>query len=350
MPVSVMRRAIDEIYSAGLITERLSIVWHAGEPTVLPVRYYREAFDAIEDTAQGRFDVLHNMQTNGTLLTPAWVEVIEAENIRIGISVDGPAYLHDLHRKDRRGKGTHAQTLRGMQSLREARIPFHTISVVTADSLSYPDEIFDFFMENGVSEAGFNVEESEGGHGASSLNGPEQEKRVEAFWRRLFEREQTSGGVIRIREFERAMAAILGTDTKAPFADLAGRNDQVVPLKILSVAANGNFSTFSPELLGAANAIYGDFVFGNVHRRGAIAASLQSREFRKTASEIWRGIERCARTCEYYCVCGGGAPSNKLFENGAFESSETMYCRTSVQMPAQIVLEHLESRFESATA
>jgi radical SAM protein with 4Fe4S-binding SPASM domain len=49
-----------------------------------------------------------------------------------------------------------------------------------------------------------------------------------------------------------------------------------------------------------------------------------------------------AESCAYYGYCGGGAPANKYYENGSFNSTETLYCRYSVQMPLDIVLSDIE--------
>jgi uncharacterized protein len=59
--------------------------------------------------------------------------------------------------------------LRGIEHLREAEIPFYTISVLTRDALDYPDELFDFYSSNGVRSVAFNIEEIEGPHQSSSL-------------------------------------------------------------------------------------------------------------------------------------------------------------------------------------
>ena len=58
-----------------------------------------------------------------------------------------------------------------VQRLHDHGIDFNTITVLTADSLAYPDELFDFFVEHVVASVGFNVEEVEGPHVASSLAG-----------------------------------------------------------------------------------------------------------------------------------------------------------------------------------
>jgi uncharacterized protein len=54
------------------------------------------------------------------------------------------------------------------------------------------------------------------------------------------------------------------------------------------------------------------------------------------------GVEACERRCAYFGFCGGGAPANKWFENGDLASTETLYCRSMVQRPFDVVLECLE--------
>jgi uncharacterized protein len=341
MSLRTIQAAVSMVLDGGLVEGRLCIVWHAGEPLVLPVSYYEEAFAAIEQTVKGRFEISHSVQSNGTLIDGSWCEFFKQQPVRIGLSIDGPAFLHDRHRKSRQGKATHAQTMRGARELREHGIPFHVIAVVSADSLDHAEAIFRFFEEHEIHEVGFNVEELEGDHSFSSLEGNRAAERIEKFWQRLYELSESSSGSVEIREFQRAARAILTSSAEGPWEQRAQHNDLVLPFRILSVDCHGRVSTFSPELLGIRNARYNDFTFGQVgqHDLQAIRAS---EPFQRVATEVWRGVEACARTCEYFSVCGGGAPSNKYFENGSFASTTTMYCRTSIQLPIQVVLSGLE--------
>jgi uncharacterized protein len=47
--------------------------------------------------------------------------------------------------------------------------------------------------------------------------------------------------------------------------------------------------------------------------------------------------------CEYFNVCGGGAPANKIYENGTANSTQTAYCR-SHQIAIDVVLDMIENR------
>jgi len=47
------------------------------------------------------------------LLNQAYCDLIKAFRVRMGVSVDGPEFLHDRHRVSRSGKGTFSQVMAG---------------------------------------------------------------------------------------------------------------------------------------------------------------------------------------------------------------------------------------------
>lgn len=151
---------------------------------------------------------------------------------------------------------------------------------------------------------------------------------------------QKERGTILIREFDSAEEKIRSGFSVRQSA-FPWINEQVRPFGIVSVDCEGNFSTYSPELLGMTLAPYGDFSFGNV-LRDDFADALETPKFRQVLEDIQTGVKRCADTCAYFGYCGGGAPANKYYENGSFTSGQTMYCRYSVQMPLDIVLADIE--------
>jgi uncharacterized protein len=114
-----------------------------------------------------------------------------------------------------------------------------------------------------------------------------------------------------------------------------------MPFALVSVAHDGGFSTFSPELLGQRSAEFGAFTFGNVARDGYLD-SARGERFARVWSAIVRGTRLCEATCAHYNFCGGGAPANKLYENGDFGSGETLYCRSVLKRPFEAVLARLE--------
>jgi uncharacterized protein len=323
------------VFGSDLVRQPFTLLWHAGEPTVLPASFYEQATVLLEQYNDSGFEVTQSFQTNATLIDDAWCEFIKRRNVHVGVSVDGPAFLHDLHRRTRRGGGTFERTLRGMRRLHDHGIDFNTITVLTADSLAYPDELFDFFVENGVTSVSFNVEEIEGPNVSSSLSRSGTEERFRRFYSRFLDLVLAADRPMEVREFNTAQGAL------SHRLDAGLRTQECRPFAILNVDCEGNFSTYSPELLGLSGPRHGSFAFGNV-ARDSLEAVLAQPRFIALDDEIRRGVERCHETCSYAPFCGGGPPGNKFFENGDFATTETMSCRLHKQVTFDVALNKLE--------
>ena len=322
-------------FRSGLVRQPFTLLWHAGEPTVLPASFYEQATVLLERYNNSGFEVTQSFQTNATLINDAWCDFIKRRNVHVGVSVDGPAFLHDRYRRTRRGGGTFEKTLQGMRRLHDHGIDFNTITVLTADSLAYPDELFDFFVENGVTSVGFNVEEVEGPHVASSLARGGTEERFRRFYSRFLDLALAADRPMEVREFDTAQVSL------SHRVDPGFRTQECRPFAILNVDCEGNFSTYSPELLGLSGPRHGSFALGNVVRNSLEGVLAQPR-FIALDDEIRRGVERCHETCSYSPFCGGGPPGNKFFENGDFASTETLSCRLHKQVTFDVALTKLE--------
>ena len=177
----------------------------------MPVSWYEEAFSVIEEFPGAREKVVHSFQTNGTLINKQWCEFIQRHNVEIGLSIDGPEFIHDHHRKTRGGEGTHARAMRGAEMLKDTGIPFGVVAVISDISLNYPQELFDYFLELGIDGVGFNIEEVEGANDESSLDQP-GEDRVREFLQTVYNLNKAAGYPLRIREFEIARQNIMNPD------------------------------------------------------------------------------------------------------------------------------------------
>jgi uncharacterized protein len=330
------RRLADD----GLLGDDLTIVWHAGEPLVLPPAYYEDAFAAIKDALGADCDISHSIQTNATLIDDAWCDFFLKHAVKVGVSVDGPEQLHDRSRRTRSGRGTHAKVMRGLAALRRAGIPHHAIAVVTEESLEQADAIHAFFCAQEIHDVGFNFDEAEGVHHTSSIADHEEAHR--AFIERMLDHMMESRGQYQVRELACMFRLIAeGVSTYRFRGRSLPENGQTMPFALVSVACNGDFSTFSPELLGQRNQHFANFVLGNVHAVGYYEAA-RGEAFAKLWEVVQRGVAACESTCAYFDYCGGGAPANKLYENGSIDSAETLYCRSMIQRPFEAALSKIE--------
>jgi uncharacterized protein len=193
------------------------------------------------------------------------------------------------------------------------------------------DEMLDFYLSEGIDHVCFNVEESEGDHVSDLFADGDYRLRHESFLRRFWQRGRTSG-VQFVREIDLAIERIFRPE------EVAARNIQVEPFGMLNVDSRGNVSSFSPELLGLHNADYGDYLFGNICFQ-SLAEIHDSCMKSALLRDIRAGVEACRSSCEYFSVCGGGAPINKFSENGSFASTRTSFCALTQMVPTDIVLD-----------
>ena len=110
---------------------------------------------------------------------------------------------------------------------------------------------------------------------------------------------------------------------------------------MLNVDCQGRVSSFSPELLGLKHTDYADFIIGNINT-DSLDDMLRSAAMHAMQRDIAAGVALCRETCEYFSVCGGGAPVNKLSENGSFASAATSFCRLTHMVPVDIILDAFE--------
>ncbi len=330
-----------KVFASGLIEDEFTVVWHAGEPLAVPIAFYEEAFARIAELDRQyntkRYKVFHAIQTNATLMNQAWCDLIKKHDVKVGVSIDGPAFLHDAHRTTRSGRGTHARTMQGVALLQRNHIDVRVIVVLTQDALDYADEIFRFFVDHGIRHVGFNIEEVEGIHQSSTLEMAGTEARYRAFMQHFYELTKRSNHVLKVREFEHIRNMILrGTSITA---------GQFTPFNIINIDHQGHFSTFSPELLTMQSEVYGDFILGHI-AHDTFESVCNTHKFQRINADVQAGVALCQRTCEYFALCGGGAPVNKYCENNSFRSAETLYCKLSHQVPVDIILTDIEASID----
>ena len=341
---STVTKLFTELFASGWNNPDLTVLWHAGEPLAVPIDFYREAFATIErlrpKDGPWPVRVKHSFQTNGMLIDEAWCDFFKEWNVGVGISIDGPRELHDAHRKTRSGAGTFDKTIAGVRRLRDAGYPFHILSVLGRASLEMPEEMLAFYVSEGIDHVCFNVEESEGDYVSDLFQGAELRQRYETFLRTFWHLARADGRVKFVREIDHALPRVFRPE------GVRARNIQVEPLGMINVDSHGNVSSFSPELLGYKNADYGDFLLGNINRQ-SLAEIYQASVDSAFLRDIKKGVEACRAHCEYFSVCGGGAPVNKFFENGRFDSTTTSFCTLTQMVPTDLILEALD-KFEQS--
>ncbi|MGW2867789.1 cyclophane-forming radical SAM peptide maturase AmcB [Kitasatospora sp. NPDC001225] len=307
-------RSIREIAT---VDAPMDLVWHAGEPLALGTSRLSELTDPFE-SLRHEGQLHHYVQTNGTLVSDRWCEFFAEREVRVGVSIDGPAEFN-AERVDRRGKPVFDRTLRGIARLRRHGIGFSTIAVVTVDSIGRPEDLLDFFAELGCHTVGLNIEEREGANAHRPV--PMFEAATE-FWNRAIAWTRSNPGLT-VREIDR-----LGAYLRSLRGGDGWQSVRIDPIP--TVSSIGDVVLLSPELAGVQSPEYHDFQAGNVLQL-TIRDMLANAHRLRYVDEFLTGLDACEATCEYFGFCRGAQAGNRFFENGRFDSTETNHCRVSRQ-------------------
>lgn len=330
MSPATVAATVTRLRDESLLGPEIRILWHAGEPALAGLEFFHQAFSVVNRALAETTRVIHHVQTNATLIDQRWADFFAAHHVKVGVSLDGPEHIHDAQRRYPDGSGAHAGAMKGVSNIMQAGVAPGVICVVTSRSLDYAQQIHDFFCSSGLQFISFNAEEVDGIHRCSSLSSsPGWQQGYERFLTTFLLRSRECRSSLKVREFTRVEQWLRDRQARACGA--------AIPLHHLTVTVNGDFSTFSPELINAHHCGYEDFILGNVHEQ-PIRSVLVHPKLRRIWAQIREGLERCKAECSLFSLCGGGEPSNKLFENGTCSSTRTTACEAGIRIPYRVVL------------
>ena len=104
MSLEMLEKLTREYIAANDVPE-VTFNWHGGEPLVMGLDFYKKAVEFQKQYADGK--IIHDtLQTNGTMITREAADFFSQNNFLLGISIDGPADIHDKFRKDKGGHPT----------------------------------------------------------------------------------------------------------------------------------------------------------------------------------------------------------------------------------------------------
>jgi uncharacterized protein len=135
-------------YIASQDTPEVNFAWQGGEPTMMGLDFFRRALELQQEHADGK-RITNSIQTNGILLYDEWCAFFAEHGFLVGLSIDGPAELHDAYRVDRGDRPTHAAVVRAAELLVEHGAQFNTLTSVARANSEHPLEVYRFLREIG---------------------------------------------------------------------------------------------------------------------------------------------------------------------------------------------------------
>jgi His-Xaa-Ser system radical SAM maturase HxsB len=129
--------------------KELYIEFQGGEP-LLNFKVIKHIIEDVRSKNKSNKKINYILVTNLTLLNDEHLAFIQDNKIRLSTSIDGPAKLHDKHRRFLSGNGSHASVISAIDKLKKNKIPVGMLLTTTKDSLPHPEEIVDEYVRLGA--------------------------------------------------------------------------------------------------------------------------------------------------------------------------------------------------------
>jgi uncharacterized protein len=102
---STIQKARNHCVANDLTT--VEFIFHGGEPLLVGKDFLRNFTEQARKILLPQIRPSFSIQTNGTLLTTEWLQLLNELNISYGISLDGTPEVNDANRVDHQGKGSY---------------------------------------------------------------------------------------------------------------------------------------------------------------------------------------------------------------------------------------------------
>lgn len=124
-------------------------IFHGGEPLLRPLGFYQK-FIALENRYCRNKNITNCLQTNGSLINRDILKFFAAthtgnKTFQIGISIDGPDFIHDAHRIHKSGNATWPRVMEAAELLQSQGIMFGVLSVYTDIMADNVHAVYNFF-------------------------------------------------------------------------------------------------------------------------------------------------------------------------------------------------------------
>lgn len=134
-------------YIVSQLTPEIIFTWQGGEPLLMGLAFYQKVLDLQQKYARRGQKIVNTLQTNATLINDDWAAFFKVNQFLLGVSLDGPADLHNAYRVDKGGAATHANVMRGISFLQKYGVDFNILCCVHAANAGHPLDAYRFFRD-----------------------------------------------------------------------------------------------------------------------------------------------------------------------------------------------------------
>jgi len=123
--------------------------WQGGEPTLMGTDFFQKVVQLQQEYGKRGAVVSNSLQTNATMIDGKLAEFLARYKFLVGVSLDGPADIHDRYRITVKGHSSHSDVRKGVECLKRNKVEFNILTLVTAANVRKGREVYCYLREMG---------------------------------------------------------------------------------------------------------------------------------------------------------------------------------------------------------
>ncbi|MCA5932853.1 anaerobic sulfatase maturase [Pectobacterium versatile] len=293
-------------------SDEIDFPWQGGEPTLLGIDFFKEAI-RLQNIYKGNKRINNFFQTNGTNIDDDWAVFLKENNFLVGLSIDGDRISNDTYRLTRSGKSTFDLVMKGLESLKRHKVEFNTLTVVNAENVKRPMDVYKFLKRIGSrymqfiplverraaqpDDNGLTLIQPDFSGQCSVTEWSVPAKAYGRFLNTIFDHwVQNDIGTVFVMNFEQTLTKITGKPSACVINEVCGSN--------LIVESNG-------DVYSCDHFVYPENKLGNINQDD-LSKMVNAKQNISFGLNKLKNLSKDCINCSVRPVCNGGCPKQRF--------------------------------------
>ena len=306
--------------------QQVLFCWHGGETLMLPLSFYEKVVRLQRQYAQGR-QIDNVIQTNGTMIDDRWAQFFHDQGWLVGVSIDGPEEFHDEYRRNKTGRPSWRQVMKGINCLNKHQVEWNAMAVVNDFNADYPLDFYQFFKDIGCRYLQFTpiVERisthPDGRHLASMADDVQAELAD-------FSVTPEQWGHFLCTVFDQWVRNDVGS-TFVQLFDTTLANWMGMEGSLCTMArecGHAGVMEYNGDVYSCDHFVFPEYKLGNICDN-TLTEMMYSERQRAFGQNKYRSLPQQCKNCHYLFACHGECPKNRFSETAQGEPGLNYLCQ-----------------------
>lgn len=306
--------------------QQVLFCWHGGETLMRPLSFYEKVVRLQRQYAQGK-QIDNVIQTNGTMIDDRWAQFFHGQGWLVGVSIDGPEEFHDEYRRNKAGRPSWRQVMRGINYLNKHQVEWNAMAVVNDFNADYPLDFYQFFKDIGCHYLQFTpiVERisthPDGRHLASMADDAPAEladfsvtpEQWGHFLCTVFDQwVRNDVGSTFVQLFDTTLANWMGMDGSL--------------CTMARECGHAGVMEYNGDVYSCDHFVFPEYKLGNICDN-TLTEMMYSERQRAFGQNKYRSLPQQCKNCHYLFACHGECPKNRFSETAQGEPGLNYLCQ-----------------------